>query len=232
MYRTFLLRWATLDLHQKKKHRMRKHWNYWMQIFPASKRHIWKTLKFRQARLEESDTADPLVTTLFSPACRKLRLPQIEEHDLCRKLILTLPKAAPRYCLVHEMRRKSRAQSIKTRELKMETFSRRRQLQPDVTSWFVQYCACSCSPHCRRAPVGDVKLVCLALWREREYLTFISIRFVAFSNQNFADYRLKGPCFLSVTFKLDLQALFFIMFLCFMSQSQDPTWSNMANSKP
>ena len=75
------------------------------------------------------------------------------------------------------------------RELTMETFSGRRQLQPDVTSWFVQYCACSCSPHCRRAPVGDVKLVCLALWREREYLTFISIRFVAFSNQNFADYR-------------------------------------------
>ena len=48
------------------------------------------------------------------PACRKLRLPLIEEHDLCRKLILTLPKAAPRYCLVHEMCRKSRAQSIKT----------------------------------------------------------------------------------------------------------------------
>ena len=75
------------------------------------------------------------------------------------------------------------------RELKMETFSGRRQLQPDVTSRFVQYCICSCSPYCRRAPVGDVKLVCLALWREREYLTFISIRFVAFSNQNFADYR-------------------------------------------
>ena len=75
------------------------------------------------------------------------------------------------------------------RELKMETFSGRRQLQPDVTSWFVRYCACSCSPHCRRAPVGDVKLVCLALWREREYLTLISIRLVAFSNQNFADYR-------------------------------------------
>ena len=55
------------------------------------------------------------------------------------------------------------------RELKMETFSGRRQLQPDVTSGFVQYCACLCSPHCRRAPVGDVKLVCLALWREREY---------------------------------------------------------------
>ena len=75
------------------------------------------------------------------------------------------------------------------RELKRETFSGRRQIQPDVTSWFVQYCACSCSPHCRRAPVGDVKLVCLALWREREYLTFISIRFVAVSNQNFSDYR-------------------------------------------
>ena len=56
------------------------------------------------------------------------------------------------------------------RELKMETFSGRRQLQPDVTSWFVPYCACSCSPHCRRAPVGDVKLVCLVLWREHEYL--------------------------------------------------------------
>ena len=41
----------------------------------------------------------------------------------------------------------------------------------------------------RRAPVGDGKLVCLALWREREYLTFISIGFVAFSNQSFADYR-------------------------------------------
>ena len=44
MYSTFLLRWATLDLHQKKKLWMRKHWNYWMQISPASKRHIWKTL--------------------------------------------------------------------------------------------------------------------------------------------------------------------------------------------
>ena len=44
-------------------------------------------------------------------------------------------------------------------------------------------------PPCRRGPVGDVKLVCLALWRKREYLTFISIRFVAFSNQHFADYR-------------------------------------------
>ena len=76
-----------------------------------------------------------------------------------------------------------------TRELKIETFSGRRQLQPDVTSSFVGYCACSCSPPCRRGPVGDVKLVCLALWRKREYLTFISIRFVAFSNQHFADYR-------------------------------------------
>ena len=76
-----------------------------------------------------------------------------------------------------------------TRELKIETFSGRRQLQPDVTSSFVGYCACSCSPPCRRSPVGDVKLVCLALWRKREYLTFISIRFVAFSNQHFADYR-------------------------------------------
>ena len=78
---------------------------------------------------------------------------------------------------------------IYIRELKIETFSGRRQLQPDVTSSFVGYCACSCSPPCRRGPVGDVKLVCLALWRKREYLTFISIRFVAFSNQNFADYR-------------------------------------------
>ena len=68
-------------------------------------------------------------------------------------------------------------------------FSGRRQLQPDVTSSFVGYCACSCSPPCHRGPVGDVKLVCLALWRKREYLTFISIRFVAFSNQHFADYR-------------------------------------------
>ena len=75
------------------------------------------------------------------------------------------------------------------RELKIETFSGRRQLQPDVTSSFVGYCACSCSPPYRRGPVGDVKLVCLALWRKREYLTFISIRFVAFSNQHFADYR-------------------------------------------
>ena len=75
------------------------------------------------------------------------------------------------------------------RELKIETFSGRRQLQPDVTSSFVGYCACSCSPPRRRGPVGDVKLVCLALWRKREYLTFISIRFVAFSNQHFADYR-------------------------------------------
>ena len=50
------------------------------------------------------------------------------------------------------------------------------------------HCACSCSPPCR-GPVGNVKLVCLVLWRKREYLTFISIRFVAFSNQNFADYR-------------------------------------------
>ena len=65
MYRTFLLRWATLDLHQKKKHKMRKHWNYWMHVFPASKRHIWKALEFRQARLEESDTADLFVTRLF-----------------------------------------------------------------------------------------------------------------------------------------------------------------------
>ena len=101
---------------------------------------------------------------------------------------------------------------IAIRELKMEKFSGRRQFRSDVTSWFVQYCAYSRSPHCRRAPVGDVKLVGLALWREREYLTFISIRFVAFSNQNVPDYRsLRGPCFLWVTFQarsaLDLQAL-------------------------
>ena len=38
-------------------------------------------------------------------------------------------------------------------------------------------------------PVGDVKLVGLALWRKREYLTFISLRFAAFSNQNFVVYR-------------------------------------------
>ena len=75
------------------------------------------------------------------------------------------------------------------RELKIETFSGRRQLQPDMTSWFVRYCACSCLPPCRRGPVGDVKLVGLALWRKREYLTFISLRFVAFSNQNFIVYR-------------------------------------------
>ena len=40
------------------------------------------------------------------------------------------------------------------RELKIETFSGRRQLQPDKTSWFVRYCACSCSPPCRRGPVN------------------------------------------------------------------------------
>ena len=79
--------------------------------------------------------------------------------------------------------------NLHTRELKIETFSGRRQLQPDVTSSFVGYCACSCSPPCRRGPVGDVKLVCLALWGKREYLTVISIRFVAFSNEHFADYR-------------------------------------------
>ena len=79
--------------------------------------------------------------------------------------------------------------TIIIRELKIETFSGRRQLQPDVTSSFVGYCACSCSPPCRRGPVGDVKLDYLTLWRKREYLTFISIRFVAFSNQHFADYR-------------------------------------------
>ena len=75
------------------------------------------------------------------------------------------------------------------RELKIEMFSGRRQLQPDVTSSFVGYCTCSRLLPCRRGPVGGVKLVCLPLWRKHEYLTFISIRFVAFSNQNFADYR-------------------------------------------
>ena len=39
------------------------------------------------------------------------------------------------------------------RELKIETFSGRRQHQPDVTSSFVGYCACSCSLPCRRDPV-------------------------------------------------------------------------------
>ena len=92
------------------------------------------------------------------------------------------------------------------RELKIETFSGRQQLQPDVTSSFVGYCACSCSPPCRRGP--DVKLVCLALWRKREYLTFISIRFVAFSNQHFADYRSQIVLgFFEAHFKLDFQAL-------------------------
>ena len=55
--------------------------------------------------------------------------------------------------------------------------------------------ACSCSPHCRRAPLGDVKLVCLALWRQREYLNFISIRLVAFSNQNLQIILLKWSLF-------------------------------------
>ena len=45
------------------------------------------------------------------------------------------------------------------------------------------------------------------------------------------------PYFFESHFKLDFQALLskltsFIMFLCFMSQSQDAIWSNMANSKP
>ena len=84
MNRTFLLRWATLDLHQKKKHRMRKHWNYWKQIFPSSKRHIWKTLvptsKTGGVRHSRS------VCDQTIPACWELRHPQIEEHDLCRKL--------------------------------------------------------------------------------------------------------------------------------------------------
>ena len=46
------------------------------------------------------------------------------------------------------------------------------------------------------------------LWREREYLNFISIRFVAFSNQNFADYRSQIVLvFFESHFKLDFQAL-------------------------
>ena len=48
----------------------------------------------------------------------------------------------------------------------------------------------------------------LALWRKRDYLTFISIRFVAFSNQNFADYRSSIVLvFFEARFKLDFQAL-------------------------
>ena len=54
-----------------------------------------------------------------------------------------------------------------SRELKMETFSGRRQLRPDVTSWFVHFCTCSCSTHCRRAPVGDVKLVYARAWPQQ-----------------------------------------------------------------
>ena len=48
------------------------------------------------------------------------------------------------------------------RQLNIETFSGRRQLQSDVTSSFVGYCACSCSPPSRRAPVGDVNW---SVWR-------------------------------------------------------------------
>ena len=44
--------------------------------------------------------------------------------------------------------------------------------------------------------------------RKREYLTFISIRFVAFSNQHFADYRSQIVLvFFEAHFKLDFQAL-------------------------
>ena len=82
-------------------------------------------------------------------------------------------------------------------------FSGRRQLQPDVMSWFEQNCACCCLPHCRRTPVGDVKLVFLTLWREREYLTLISIRIVAFSNQNFI--------FHIIVLKLSLFSLSYIL---------------------
>ena len=53
-----------------------------------------------------------------------------------------------------------------------------------------------------------MKLVCLASWQKREYLTFISIRFVAFSNQHFADYRSYIVLvFLEAHFNLDFQAL-------------------------
>lgn len=57
----------------------------------------------------------------------------------------------------------SSAHEIHIGKLKIDTFLRRRQLQPDVTSWFVPHCACSCWPPCRRGPVDDVKLVCLCL---------------------------------------------------------------------
>ena len=74
------------------------------------------------------------------------------------------------------------------RRILSRLFSGRRQLQPDVTSSFVGYCACSYLPPCRRGPVGDVKLGCLALWRKREYLTSIS----KFCRLSF----LNCPCFL------------------------------------
>ena len=45
---------------------MRKHWNYWIQIFPASKRHIWKTLApiSKTGRVRQSRS----VTRLFQLA--------------------------------------------------------------------------------------------------------------------------------------------------------------------
>ena len=66
--------------------------------------------------------------------------------------------------------------------------------------------------------------------RKREYLTFISIRFVAFSNQHFADYRSQIVLvFFEAHFKLDFQALLskltslnVSMFSC--HRGQDPTW--------
>ena len=52
------------------------------------------------------------------------------------------------------------------RELKMETFSGRRQLQPDVTPWFVQNCACSYSPYCRRVHRRK-----MSDWSSRDHVT-------------------------------------------------------------
>ena len=77
---------------------------------------------------------------------------------------------------------------IRIRRLKIETFSGDGNFNR-MWRHNVRYCACPCSSPCRRGPVSNVKLVCLALWWKREHLTFISIRFVTFSNQNFADYR-------------------------------------------
>ena len=122
------------------------------------------------------------------------------------------------------------------RELQIETFSGWRQLQPDVTSSFVGYCACSCSPPCCRGPVGDVKLVCLALWRKREYLTFIQSGLLRLATK-ILQIIVRKLCLLSLSHisssisKLcHLNLLHLWMFLCFMSQGQDPTWQT-ANRK-